>query len=323
MTLVRLFRRSRGFTLIELLVVIAIIAILVGLLLPAVQKVREAAGKTQSQNNLKQMTLALHNLAGATAGSLPPAYGQWPNPSLSWEQPGGAEGPIFYHILPYIEQQNLYNSAVTNTNELNGANPPVPLGNLALQLEWYNLSRTVKTYQAQNDPTSPGTDPNNPANCSYRINNLAFTNPPSNPDSWAGNRFPAAFSDGTSNTIGFTEGFGRVGPTPLMNGNPYNVHWTDTMDCPQCVVENPSNTRCNGPSYYVSGPPGFTAPPFYVGTPANMQDADTVKPQAFSSSGLTVSMMDGSVRNVSPSVSPATWYSASHPSDGVALGTDW
>jgi len=311
MILVRLFRRSRGFTLIELLVVIAIIAILVGLLLTAVQKVREAAGKTQSQNNLKQMTLALHNLAGNTAGSLPPAYGQWPNANLAWTQVGGAEGPIFFHILPYIEQGNLYNSAVTSGGGL-----------LALQLEWSNLSRSVKTYQAQNDPTSPGTDPNNPANCSYRINNLAFTNPPSNPDSWAGNRFPAAFSDGTSNTIGFAEGFGRMGPTPLMNGNAYNVHWTDTMDCPACSIEDP-NGRCNGPSYYVAGPPGFTAPPFYVGTPINMQDADTLKPQAFTSSGLTVSMMDGSVRNVSPSVSPATWYSASHPSDGVALGPDW
>src|SRR5689334_13940481 len=92
--------RNRAFTLIELLVVIAIIAILIGLLLPAVQKVREAAARTQSQNNLKQLGLALHNFMGANTKS-PPMFGVVNGGS-------GPGGSIFYHLLPYLEQDALY-----------------------------------------------------------------------------------------------------------------------------------------------------------------------------------------------------------------------
>src|SRR5438094_4666674 len=101
---VRPFRR--GFTLIELLVVIAIIAILIGLLLPAVQKVREAAARAQCGNNLHQLAIAMHGYANNdSSGQLPPSgasnrppYGNGSGWGFSWR----------VWILPHIEQGNLY-----------------------------------------------------------------------------------------------------------------------------------------------------------------------------------------------------------------------
>src|SRR5262245_60694291 len=109
-------RRGAGFTLIEVLVVIAIISILIGLLLPAVQNVRNAAARTECSNKLKQIGLASHN-AHDTAGAMPPAQGWFPTPRPTG---GNAWGNVFMHLLPYLEQDAFYRTSLTTGPNPNG-----------------------------------------------------------------------------------------------------------------------------------------------------------------------------------------------------------
>lgn len=119
--------RRRGFTLIELLVVIAIIAVLIGLLLPAVQSVRQAAARAQSQNNLKQIGLSIHNIVGTFNGKVPNSYGAFPNSTA---------GSIFWQILPYVEQGTVQTSGTMG----NGSGTSSP----------------IKLFEAPQDVTNPG-----------------------------------------------------------------------------------------------------------------------------------------------------------------------
>jgi prepilin-type N-terminal cleavage/methylation domain-containing protein/prepilin-type processing-associated H-X9-DG protein len=146
-----------GFTLIELLVVIAIIAILIGLLLPAVQKIREAANRMSCSNNLKQIGLAIHNYE-STYGQLPAAYTLLPanDPDANAMFAGRRVGlSLLSNLLPYVEQDNLYRRLDPTKSEFDTVNVP-PNGPHSGSNTAY--AQVVKTYLCPSDPTKSTLD---------------------------------------------------------------------------------------------------------------------------------------------------------------------
>jgi prepilin-type N-terminal cleavage/methylation domain-containing protein len=318
MPCLRRWLRKRGFTLIELLVVIAIIAILVGLLLPAIQKVRDAANKAQSSNNLKQITLATHNFNN-DRGYLPPALGWKPSKNA----PGGIDGTAFFYLLPYMEQDNLYKQSYQGGWSWTGAccNPGNGWQEIRLP-PYYNAAYAysrVKSYVAPADPTAYSSG----AYISYLANSETLD----------GQRTLATIQDGTSNTILYAEGFAFAyaasGTTPNPSGT-WNYSYTIREGYLSITAESvQSNTykynnnwtytySFNGPTFGIVRDSRST---FQI-RPSSGQAQGNV-PQSFSVGGLLVGLGDGSVKSVAAGISYSTWVAALTPSAGDILGSDW
>ena len=324
----------RGFTLIELLVVIAIIAILIALLVPAVQKVREAANRTQCQNNLKQLGLGLHGYHD-TFDSFPKGA-QWPtgvntNPRQSFA----------IYLYPYIEQlptYEAYNFNPSDTallfeskfNNSTGANPP----NSAWVSTW-NCPSDIGVTVTGNG----GLDANNVLFKWATGNYLAVFPGTDSNDAYAATaatrtamapNFGARLlqiTDGSSNTMILAEGVRAVMNNSADIRGAYVVDEAGTSffftqpPTGQGIVGNYTpNTTAQDVLYHCTPYPGMNRP--CIQNQANIGQ-NSAAARSMHPAGVHALMCDGSVRFVNTSISPTTWAEVATIEGGEVLGSDW
>ncbi|QEG24404.1 DUF1559 family PulG-like putative transporter [Mariniblastus fucicola] len=290
-------RRNKGFTLVELLVVIAIIGILIGMLLPAVQQVREAARRTDSMNRLRQITLATHSYESS--------HMEFPPSVVTVGGQSKIRGSIFLQILPYIEQQNLLNQTI-DTGDYYGvyrekvsfyANPcdvSLGAGGTIEHTPWgeYGLIGYGANYQALGHIRGTTSDVDKMLR--------GFGN----------------LTDGSSNTVFFAERYMsmRNAAADSNNDNWYYNIWA------------------YGEEYWYEWNPVFGAYPedtenpeiahrFQVLPTEGNADAtvDPLKAHAPRSSGILTAYGDGSTHMIQAGVADEIWWAALTPAGGEVL----
>jgi type II secretory pathway pseudopilin PulG len=278
---------------IELLVVLAVLGFLLALLLPAIQKVREAAARAQTQNDLKQVILATINCADTYRGKLPPAFGPFPG---NKGQQGSITASLHVHILPFIEQQNLYQRYLKGDKDLD--------------------NEVIPPYVSPSDPSHPQ-PPQGIQNCPANLRVFSDKGlktqgdaplPALGMEEPGTARFPASITDGTSNTIFFATRYGRCGEGGSRYASAPNT--------------NTAAFFGQNPAKVMARPADVTAT--FLLHPSVKECVPTpLMAHAFSVSGVDVGMGDGSVRVLNARISPQTWNAALTPNGGEVLGNDF
>jgi prepilin-type N-terminal cleavage/methylation domain-containing protein/prepilin-type processing-associated H-X9-DG protein len=356
-------RSRRGFTLIELLVVIAIIAVLIGLLLPAVQKVREAANRAKCANNLHQIGLALHHYEN-TNGQLPPAslvpYGKVnANADLELQRPFGPNWAVL--LLPYIEENPLFKQANPSSYPGIPVTPGVvpPAG--SVNSTWRSVRGVVvKTYQCPSDMYNqmPYNDPggNAPPETGWARGNYGVTAGYEDYDHvFGGANYVTSqkgplkgvtsspvmsanygarlleITDGTGNTIMAAELRAGIAPT-----DPRGV-WA--LGFPSSSIVNAGRAPYNPTPNNALGDSGSdgdeiqNCSKFWNSTIGSQQRMGCINdPGAIMTSGMSRSMhvggvnccfADGSVRFIQETISERTWGLLLSKADGQAFDSDY
>ncbi|HTU94166.1 MAG TPA: DUF1559 domain-containing protein [Gemmataceae bacterium] len=322
MPILRSIRRRRGFTLIELLVVIAIIAVLIGLLLPAVQKVREAAARIQCSNNMKQLGLADANYAGTYGNQLPcglagdTASAGSPPGVVTTASVAAGKPPLyanlFFILLPFLEQGNIYNNAVTGASTYTLANGA----------SYY--STPLKLFLCPSDSSSTnGLTTSGAAGSNYVYNLALFATARTTPGdtvlNWGPKYNIGNIPDGTSNTISFAERLVSCSSTSTVNTDLF-------LAGPDFTSGSPFFDQAVGRGYYPTVLPplpqiGVSRVSCKVGTVGGLQIG--MEATSAHTGALVIGMTDGSVRLVSSGLSQTTWSYACNAADGMPLGSDW
>jgi prepilin-type N-terminal cleavage/methylation domain-containing protein len=329
-------KAHRGFTLIELLVVIAIIAILIGLLLPAVQKVREAASRAKCQNNLKQWALACHSYADVNQG-LPSAMVD-PG-ATNYVQPNNTTGygpNWIILVMPYIEQSAAYNQQSASINSW--------LSNVNTNHNWRNLrSLTFNYVQCPSDPRT--STPYSGAGGNWARGNYAANQGPTGSSArdggstspqyglsgrgpfWITTRMPhrcmtiQGISDGSSNTIMIGEVLAGFNATDTRGTWALGHIGASSVGAFGYSDANVPNSKASGADD-ITGCPSPSPAQQNLGCWQSCPNSTQATLRSAHTGGVNAAMGDGTVRFIRDSISQQTFYQLGSAQDGRPLGND-